>query len=147
MQNDADFLSAFQRCVLDPKQFRHPDHLRMAWIYLKTHTLLETLKLLPRALRRYAESLGATDKYHETLTWAFVFLIHERICASPDLDDWRDFLLRYPELEEKSLLSAYYLPQTLQSPIAKKIFVFPDALPSQVGPQTEAALAGVARIS
>ena len=82
------------------------------------------------ALARFATAQGKPNLYHETITWAFLLLIRERIARSNRLQTWAEFsaanrdLLRW----EDSILKKYYRPETLASALAKSVFLFPDKL-------------------
>ena len=49
-------------------------------------------------LQAYAASLGASGKYHETITIAWLLLIAERLDAGARPLTWREFADRHPEL-------------------------------------------------
>jgi hypothetical protein len=126
--SDHDLRSAFEAGTLRGEQFHHADHVRMAWLYLKEMPLAEVLDRFPAGIRRLAQALGQPTLYHETITWAYVLLIHERIARSGAGDSWTDFAARHPELLtwKPSILDAYYHPDTLASDLAKKVFLLPD---------------------
>ena len=86
------------------------------------------------ALQRFAAHHGKHGLYHETVTVAFLTLIHERMAA--DLIDrgcdahdlvWEDFARRHPDLFAAELLSRYYSRETLRSDLARRCFVLPKA--------------------
>jgi hypothetical protein len=123
---DADFVAAFEACTLPGSEFTHRQHVRLAWIYLSEEPLLPALARFIDSLKRYAGSLGATTKYHETITYAFLFLIHERMARQPaaTFDEFAD---ANPDLFE-AILKRYYRPETLASDLARTVFVMPDLL-------------------
>jgi len=79
------------------------------------------------ALKRYAEALGAPEKFHATITYAVLAIMSARQgvqrCSS-----WREFIQRNPDLTTNAdgLLNQYYHEATLQSAEAKTRFVLPD---------------------
>ena len=85
----------------------------------------------PPALRRYAEHQGATKLYHETITWAFLFLIQERRQQLPADHGWEDFARANPELlqDHKGTLARYYSKERLGSDLARSVFLMPDRCP------------------
>lgn len=112
-------------------ELNHADHVRVAWAYLKSCELAGALATLPSVLRRYAASKGLPEAYHETITFAFTFLIHERVARSPEAS-WEEFAAAYPELLESSLLERYYDAELLGSDRARQVFLLPDpALPGR----------------
>jgi len=123
--DDRDFIAAFEDCTLPPDLFPHRNHVRLAWLYLREHSLLETLNRYSTGIRRYAASLGATAKYHETITWAFLFLIHERMQCGKH-DSFEEFASANEDLFGP-ILDRYYSPAALSSDLARRTFVLPDA--------------------
>lgn len=123
--DDRDFIAAFEDCTLPPDLFPHRSHVRLAWLYLREHSLLETLNRYSTGIQRYAASLGATAKYHETITWAFLFLIHERMQHASH-DSFEEFASANEDLFGP-ILERYYSPAALSSDLARRTFVLPDA--------------------
>jgi len=122
--DDREFIAQFEACTLPPSQFHHRNHVRLAWLYLKEAPLLDALTRFRTSLQRYAASLGAAAKYHETITFAFLFLIHERMqrADAPSFDDFAD---ANAELFE-NILGRYYSEEALGSELARRVFVMPD---------------------
>ena len=102
----------------------HHDHVRVAWGYLHRMSLAETLVALPEVLRAYAAGKGLPDAYHETITFAFVCLIHERVVRHPG-SSWRRFAEANPDLFERDLLGRYYPGGRLESDEARRVFLLP----------------------
>lgn len=125
---DEEFYQKFEDTTLDAKVFNHSNHVKMAWIYLKKYEMPAALGNFSEALKRYAKAKGATNLYHETITFAFLVLINERMKAVEDLQNWEDFVANNPDLFDwkKNILKTYYKEETLKSKFAKKHFVFPD---------------------
>lgn len=102
----------------------------MAFLYARQFAPLEALGRFSSALARFTAANGKPDLYNETITWAFFLLIRERIARAPSPQTWAEFsannadLLRWND----SILKKYYRPETLASPLAKSVFLFPDNL-------------------
>lgn len=122
---DRDFVDALESCNLPSDAFDHRGHVRLAWLYLRDQPLLIALPRFIDTLKRYATSLGATGKYHETITYAFLFLIHERMERHPATTTFDEFASANPDLFGP-ILQRYYRPETLASELARSIFVMPD---------------------
>lgn len=124
MSDDAAFVDRFERA--DFAQFHHPDHIRVAFAYLKTMPLLEALGRFTAALRRFAAAQGKPQLYHETITWAFLFIIHERMQRTPGAG-WDEFIAANDDLLrwKPSVLDAYYPSEVLKSELARRVFVLP----------------------
>ena len=131
--SDCRLIEGLKACTLAADAFHHKEHVRLTWLYLGRMPVLEVLAKLPEDIRRFAAHHGADDLYHETITWAFVLLIHERMCRvandHPDhCDSWPAFAERNQDLlaYRPSILDRYYRPETLGSAFARKTFVWPD---------------------
>ena len=124
VMDDRTFVEALESCTLPAELFDHREHVRLAWLYLRDQPLLEALPRFVTSLKRYAGSLGASTKYHETITWAFMFLIHERMQQSVT-DTFEDFAAAHPDIFGP-ILQRYYRPETLASDLARGTFVMPD---------------------
>jgi hypothetical protein len=126
--NDLDFVAAVEGCTLANSEFHHADHVRLAWIYLRDEPLIDALDRFTTTLRRFASHYGAATKYHETITWAYMLLIHERMKREPPSSSWEDFRAANADLFawRPSILERYYWPARLQSEIARRVFVMPD---------------------
>ena len=122
--DDREFLTAFEACTLPPASFDHRAHVRLAWLYLREDRVLVALERFMRNLERYATSLGAATKYHETITWAYVFLIHERMQRG-SVATFEEFAAANEDLFN-GILEKYYTPEVLASDRAKTTFVMPD---------------------
>lgn len=127
--NDPEFLEAFHDCTLSSEDFRHRDHLRLAWFVLRRHSLEETLHLLSNGIRKYAISKGATTKYNETLTQFWISLMNHAIRARNSPREFDQFLNAFPILENKQLPFRHWRPETLNSDAARSNWLEPDLLP------------------
>jgi hypothetical protein len=125
---DREFVESFEACTLDPETFHHREHVRLAWIYLRESPLLSALTRFAESLKRFATHLGSAGVYHETITFAFLFLIHERMQQS-DASSFDDFASENADLFawKPSILDRYYSTETLRSELARRTFVMPDA--------------------
>jgi hypothetical protein len=128
VMSDEDFLRAFEACAIDAGDFRHADHVRLAWIYLQRHPLLEAIERFRDSLQRFAAHHGVPGRYHETITWAYLLLIHERMQRGDGAGDWDRFRAVHADLLQwkPSILERYYTRETLLSDIARRTFVLPD---------------------
>lgn len=108
-------------------EFHHADHVRLAFAYLCEYAPLEALQRFCLALKRYAAARGKTQLYHETITHAYFFLIRERMARDAS-QSWEEFSGNNPDLLvwKNGILTRYYRQETLQSDLARSVFVFPD---------------------
>jgi hypothetical protein len=122
-----DLVDSFERCAMPNEGFHHRDHIYVLWNYLREMPLLQALERFSTALRRFATHHGKTMLYHETITWAYAALIHERMQHDPAAS-WEDFCRANADLFSwrPSILERYYQPETLNSELARRVFVLPD---------------------
>jgi hypothetical protein len=125
---DAALLDGFLEGTLDPAAFHHGHHVRVAWLLLRERSAHEALALLSAGLRRLAAKAGRPDRYHETITAAYFFLVGERTARQADCGDWDSFARRNPDLLcwQPSILERYYSSETLGSELARRVFVLPE---------------------
>jgi hypothetical protein len=122
--DDASFLTTFEDCSFPADAFDHTQHVRLAWLYLGRLPPLAAIERFSAALRRFAAHHGAAGKYHETITWAFLLLIAERMEGEPSFEAFRAANLDL--FARPSVLTRYYRPETLASERARRRFVLPD---------------------
>ena len=122
---DADFLAALERCALPEAEFTHAAHVRAAYLCLCAGSFGQAIDRMATAIRRYAASLGKTDRYHDTITVAFLTVIRERICERGDGGGWAGFVAANPDLLDRELLLRHYPREQLQSTLARRVFVLP----------------------
>ncbi len=103
----------------------------MAFLYLQKYETLEAIARFSQALNRFAAAIGKPGLYHETITWAYLLVIRERLARAAAPQNWDEFAARNPDLLtwHDGILTKYYQPETLQSPLARRVFVFPDRHP------------------
>lgn len=121
-------IDRFEHGLTSADSFHHADHVRLAFEYLRRYPALNALEKFSNALRRYAVAKGKAGLYHETITWAYLFLIHERMARDGQGSSWAEFSARNLDLFQwkGGLLDRLYNKQTLDSPVARSVFVLPD---------------------
>jgi hypothetical protein len=127
--NDDEVLIAqFENCSLPLECFHHGVHVQIVFLYLCRFPVLEVLARFPAALTRYAEAHGKSGLYNETITWAYIFLIGERMIRANRAQTWAEFQVENQDLLswKDNILKKYYRAETLSSQLAKDAFLFPD---------------------
>jgi hypothetical protein len=126
--DDHDLLRSFEAATFPAAEFHHQQHVRVVWLYLCRYSLLETLARFSTNLKKFATLNGKPNLYHETITWAFVFLINERRQRAAAEQSWPEFISANPDLFDwqNNILKGYYREETLTSEFARRTFVFPD---------------------
>lgn len=126
--NGDELIAHFEGGTTPPETFHHAEHVRLAFEYLRRYTALEALEKFSSALKRFAAAQGKAERYHETITWAYLLLIRERLARLACTQTWEEFMERNPDLLlwKDGVLSALYRPETLASDLARHTFVLPD---------------------
>jgi N-formylglutamate deformylase len=126
---DQEFVAAFETCTLPNEDFHHRDHLRLAWIYLEQFGLAKARERLAESIRRYALYHGKSEKYHHTVTIAWLQLIEHAVRGASGGASFEDVLKQFPGLLNRKALDQYYSAAALGSPAARTSFVPPDKEP------------------
>jgi len=127
---DNEFIARFEDGTLTNESFHHADHVRMAFLYLSRYQPLEAMQRFSDSLVRFARAKGRPELYHETITWALLLLIRDRIARAGREQSWAEFAESNVDLLnwKSNILKRYYLDETLSSDLARRSFLFPDKL-------------------
>jgi hypothetical protein len=111
------------------ESFHHADHIQLAFAYLNKYPVLPALEKFTAALKNFAAARNHSQLYHETITYAFFFLIHERMARTTAVD-WEQFSRDNADLFvwKNGILSRYYSNTALGSDLGRRIFLLPDKL-------------------
>lgn len=125
---DFELIEQFEQCTLSNDCFHHREHVRVCFLYLSRYPLLAALQRFCEGLQRFAAAQGKAQRYHETITWAYAFLIHERMSRTAKEQTWDEFAESNADLLiwKDGILSRYYREETLASELARGTFIFPD---------------------
>jgi hypothetical protein len=120
-------IERFESGAIANDSFHHADHVQLAFSYLSKYPVLDALQRFSCALKKFAAAHGKTQLYHETITCAYLFLIHERM-ARCESATWEEFARDNPDLLiwKDGILTRYYRDATLKSDLARRVFVLPD---------------------
>jgi hypothetical protein len=126
-RTNEQLIQRFESGVLEADSFHHADHVRLGFAYLSKYPTLQALERFSASLKEFANVHGKATLYNETVTYAYIFLIRERMARS-GVNDWEEFAQANPDLLiwKGGVLGCYYREVTLQSELARRIFLFPD---------------------
>jgi hypothetical protein len=124
--NDDEFVTEFERCRLPAAQFHHADHIRLAWVYLRTMAEPEAAERMGESIRRFAAHIGKTDKFHVTMTRAWIRLVAAAIEGTPEGASFIQFVSAHPQLLDKDALLKHYSKERLESAVARAGWLEPD---------------------
>ena len=127
--HDDEFLAAFEARTLE--EFHHRDHIKVAYLYLCRLSLEDAITRVRTGLQALAVAWGAPvddleKGYHETMTQAWVRLVHVTLneCGAAESAD--AFCDQQPKLMQKTHLDSFYSRERLITWQAKREFVEPD---------------------
>jgi hypothetical protein len=123
--SDDEFLDALEQTTLPPEAFSHAAHVRAAYLYVRRGGFADGLVRMRQALLAYTAALGKTDRYHETITVAFMALVSRHLHDRGDGGGWLGFARGNPDLFAPDLLLRYYPRDLLASDVARRVFVLP----------------------
>ncbi len=118
-------LERFERGRLDPAALTHREHVRIGFEMLRRYEFLDGAVRYSRALRRLCGRAGRPEKFHQTVTVAFLSLIAERLAARA-YPDFASFAAVNPDLLDPGALARWYSPRRLASRAAREAFLLPD---------------------
>lgn len=127
--NDEEFLRAFEACTLE--EFHHRDHIKVAYLYLRRHPIDEAITKVRTGLQALALAWNAPvddleKGYHETMTQAWVRLVHATLTECDGAESAEAFCDQQPQLMQKTRLDLFYSRERLLTWEAKRAFVEPD---------------------
>ena len=124
-------VTAFENATVDPSAFGHREHLFVAWCYLKELPLEQAVARYVQHLQQLTRALGVPHKYHATLTWAYLVLLHNRMRAAELAAADFDTLMRCAPslLDARTALCEFYDDSELHSDRARSRFILPRRRP------------------
>jgi len=124
MLTDDELVRGFEAATLSA--FPHAQHVRLTIVYLARHGQDETRRKMLEGLVRFATAKGQPEKFHVTMTHAWIDLIEAARLAHPDAPDAAALVAACPELLDPAALLRFYSPERLKSVEARERWVPPD---------------------
>jgi hypothetical protein len=110
-------------------QFRHRQHINLAFYAVRRYGMPDAIGAICGWIRQIAAYERAPQKYHHTVSRAWVELVAHHVAADPSCADFDVFADRNPALLDKRLLARHYRSSTLAAGPARQDWVEPDLLP------------------
>lgn len=127
---DDAFIREFEMGALIPEAFGHRAHLRVAYVYLTRQSRDDAARAVRQGLTTFLAANGLpANKYHETLTRAWVMAVHHFMQRSPATQSADEFIDGNPELLDPAIMLTHYSRDVLFSTAARESFVPPDMDP------------------
>jgi hypothetical protein len=127
--HDPEFAAILPAIAGPAGEFGHRQHLHLAFWAVRRHGMPEAAGKVCGWIRQLAIYQRVPQKYHHTVSRAWMELVAHHVADDPDCADFGDFAGRYPALLDKRLLSRHYRSATLASAEARRDWVEPDLLP------------------
>ena len=129
---DHELLRRFE--AVDLPDFRHVDHVRAACAALQRDGESGALETMINGLTRFATAKGAPQKFHYTLTRAWLSLIADARARVPGAPDAAAILAAYPDLADPKAIERHYSSDRLASDAARLGWVEPNRAALTVAP-------------
>ena len=110
------------------ERFGHRQHVHLTWLAVRSWGVPAAVGLVSAGIQRTARYAGAPQKYHATVSRAWVELVGHHAAELRE-DDFSAFADHHRALLDKRLLTRFYRPATLAGPGAKNGWVEPDLAP------------------
>ena len=131
--DDATLLAQFEDTTLPMELWDHRQHVKVAYLYLLQHPFDEAVSCMRQSLQAYNAAQNVPDSltrgYHETLTQAWMRLVHVTLQVYGRCDTADVFVDANSQLLSKRALLFFYSRDRLLSVEAKREFVPPDLAP------------------
>ena len=116
--SDEEFLEAFHSCRLKTSEFRHADHLRLAWLHLAREPFDTALDSVRSGIQAFAKHHKLSGLYHVTITTAWMHLL-----ATHEENSFEEFLEVNESRLSSNLLHRFWTPEILASRDARSRWV------------------------
>ena len=128
---DDEFLRAFFGQTLHNSEFRHRDHLRLAWLAVRRHGGDVAEEVVATGIRTFAQHHSHGPLYHDTMTRFWVRLVAHAVSARSEIVDFNKFLAAFPLLLDKNTPLRHWSRETMFGAEARAEWREPDlvALP------------------
>jgi hypothetical protein len=126
---DPELRAILDRIIGPDGAFRHRQHVNLAFVAVRHHGMPAAVDKVCAWIRQIAAYERAPQKYHYTVSRAWVELVARHVAADPDCDRFDTFAQRHPALLDKRLLTRHFHSSTLASKQARHGWAEPDLLP------------------
>ncbi|HEX9065051.1 MAG TPA: hypothetical protein VF843_08070 [Streptosporangiaceae bacterium] len=110
------------------ERFGHREHVHLTWLAVCRFGVPEAIRLVSDGIQRTARYAGAPQKYHATVSRAWVEIVGHH-AGEYRTADFAAFADRNPGLLSKRLLTRHYSSGLLASPAARTNWTEPDLAP------------------
>ena len=126
-------LNNFEICAIPLEQWNHRAHLTIAYLLLRAYPLEEATDRMGTGIQKYNAAHGIeqtpTGGYHETLTAAWMRVLHATMTVYGHADSAEQFFDQHPHLLSKVMLRLFYSRARIMCDQARYGWVEPDLAP------------------
>lgn len=128
--DDLTFIKKFESAAWPMDEWHHKEHIKIAYLYLVAHGFERALGkmragiLALNAFHKVPE--GPLRGYHETMTQAWLRLVHVILSEYGPAETGDLFYEQHPELSQKKTLRLFYSADRMKDPRGKLEFLEPD---------------------
>jgi hypothetical protein len=129
------FAELMAEVMAGASRFGHREHVHLTWLAVRRYGIPAAIALVSDGIRQTARYAGAPQKYHVTVSRAWVEIIGHHADRSDK--DFTAFTARCPAVLDKRLLTRHYAPATLASQRARSGWAEPDLVPFPWCPRSQ----------
>jgi hypothetical protein len=122
------FAGLMARATASSDRFGHREHLRLAWLAVQAYGPTAAVDLVSDGIRALTAESGEPQRFHATLTRAWVECVGSHVAEAPGLG-FDAFVAANPALLDPSLLLRFWSAETLGGDAARAAWVEPDRAP------------------
>jgi len=126
--DDATFDALLTEVMSTASRFGHREHVYLTWLAVHHCGQRQAVEVVSNGIQRTARYAGAPQKYHATVSRAWVEAVAYHINEAPG-EDFAALVRRNPALLDKRLLTRFYRSTTLADSTARTTWVEPDLAP------------------
>lgn len=123
-----DFDALMAEVMATAERFGHREHVHLTWLAVRRAGTSAAVGLISDGIQRTARYARVPQKYHATMSRAWVELVGHHTAEHGE-DDFTAFAGHHTALLDKRLLTRFYHPATLASAQARTGWVEPDRAP------------------
>jgi hypothetical protein len=125
--DDLAFRDSVESGTLQPSDFGHRAHLRLAYAYLTEHDTDGAYARMRTTILAFLARNGVDpSKYHETITRAWIMAVRHFMESSADCGSADEFIDANPVMLDSKIMLSHYSAELLFSNRARTGFVEPD---------------------
>jgi hypothetical protein len=122
------FADLMAEATASAPRFGHRQHVHLTWLAVRRCGMPQAIDVVSDGIQRTARYAGAPQKYHATVSRAWVELVAHHTEHDPTTD-FDAFAAHNSPLLDKRLLTRFYRPATLADSAARIGWVEPDVSP------------------